>query len=86
MPAEATSTQVMATTTRPILTTISSTCAKCGISKRSDTATCCAPGGSWFKKCGDPGDSNYEHTWLQGIRACQQGEFTIFGIDLLLHY
>ena len=28
-------------------------------------------GGTWFKKCGDPGDSNFEHDWDDGVNACK---------------
>ena len=28
-------------------------------------------GGAWFKKCGDVGDSKFEHTWSEGIQVCE---------------
>ena len=53
------------TTMRPIRT-----CSACGTKKLSRKHSCCAPGGAWFNKCGNPGDSTFEHTWLEGIEAC----------------
>merc|ERR1712032_118749 len=50
---------------------VSSMCTKCGTTMKSGKASCCAPGGAWFKKCGDPGDSNFDHTWFEGIQACK---------------
>ena len=49
----------------------SSTCSKCGTIKKSGKSSCCAPGGAWFKKCGDAGDSDFDYTWMDGIKACQ---------------
>ena len=46
-------------------------CSKCGIVKQSGKLSCCARGGAWFKKCGDFGDSNFDHTWVDGIQACK---------------
>ena len=45
-------------------------CPKCG-SFKSGRYTCCAPGGAWFKNCGSPGDSKFEHTWSEGVEACK---------------
>ena len=50
-------------------------CGKCGTVKRNGRVSCCAPGGAWFLKCGDPGDSNFDHTWREGIQACR-GKFS----------
>ena len=47
-------------------------CPKCGTITKSGRRSCCARGGAWFKKCGDAGDSNYDHTWTEGIEACSQ--------------
>ena len=57
----------------PSLSTLSSSnkCSKCGIAKKSGKFSCCARGGSWFKNCGDAADSKFDHTWAEGIRACQ---------------
>ena len=52
-------------------TTAPGTCASCGtnsVGKRS----CCVLGGSWFGNCGDAGDSNFDHTWFEGIQACKR--------------
>ena len=49
----------------------SSTCTKCGTFTKSGKPSCCARGGAWFNKCGDPGDSKFGHTWGEGIRACK---------------
>ena len=38
----------------------------CG-SYNSGKLSCCAPGGSWFKKCGSPPKL---YTWLQGTQTC----------------
>ena len=45
-------------------------CDKCGIVQSSGERSCCSPGGSWHKQCGDAGDINFEHSWLEGIEAC----------------
>ena len=45
-------------------------CSKCGILKKSGKLSCCARGGDWFKNCGDISDSNFGHTWVEGIQAC----------------
>ena len=52
-------------------TVSSSTCTKCGTFTKSGKPSCCARGGAWFNKCGDPGDSKFGHTWGEGIRACK---------------
>ena len=91
MQTEAATTQPMATTTKAMakatqsnVTTIASACVKCGISRKSGKLSCCAPGGSWFKQCGNPGDSNYDHTWDEGTQACE-GKCTIsaFAPDMM---
>merc|ERR1711981_224993 len=48
------------------------TCSKCGKFKKSGRASCCAPGGSWFKDCGTSGNKKskkFDHTWFEGIQA-----------------
>ena len=45
-------------------------CAKCGRLNKSGFS-CCAPGGSWFKKCGVVG-TKFHHTWKEGMRACKK--------------
>ena len=44
-------------------------CPQCA-TNRTGKLSCCVRGGSWFKKCGNP-DSNSEHTWDEGILACE---------------
>ena len=45
-------------------------CQKCGTTKQSGKPSCCARGGAWFKKCGDAGDTKFDHTWAEGMQAC----------------
>ena len=51
-----------------------SRCPSCGIIKKSKKLSCCAPGGTWFKKCGNVGDSEFKYTWTEGLEACATGE------------
>ena len=46
-------------------------CPKCGTTKKGQES-CCGRGGSWFQKCGDPGDTSFEHDWDEGIDACKR--------------
>ena len=46
-------------------------CPKCGSAKKSGKRSCCAPGGAWFKNCGDAGDTEVDHTWAEGVQACK---------------
>ena len=46
-------------------------CPKCGTAKISGRLSCCARGGAWFHNCGDSNDSNFDHTWVEGIQACE---------------
>ena len=50
---------------------ISVACPKCGTIKKSGRRSCCARGGAWFKNCGDGDDTNYDHTWAEGINSCK---------------
>ena len=47
-------------------------CPKCGIIKKSGDASCCAVDGSWFLRCGMPGDPRFSYTWAEGIEACKR--------------
>ena len=58
------------TATAPPATTAASACRKCGTSK-AGKRSCCGRGGSWFGKCGDPGDATFEYTWFDGVRVCK---------------
>ena len=47
------------------------TSAECPVCvERQGTLSCCGRGASWHGKCGSPGNSNYEHTWHEGVKAC----------------
>ena len=50
---------------------ISNGCVKCGVVKKSGKRSCCARGGAWFKNCGDAGDTKFDHTWTEGVHACE---------------
>merc|ERR1711937_749078 len=50
---------------------IASTCPKCGTFRKSGRASCCAPGGTWYKNCGGVGDRNVDHSWLEGVEICK---------------
>ena len=54
-----------------MLTSTKAVCPKCGTVKKSDKRSCCARGGAWFKNCGDAGDTQFDHTWLEGVQACK---------------
>ena len=56
----------------PTSTAVTSICTKCGSTKRTGKHSCCARGGAWFKKCGDAGDTQFDHTWAEGIQACKR--------------
>ena len=57
--------------TNPTSTIDSSVCPKCGYTSKSGKRSCCARGGAWFKNCGDDdGDMHFDHTWSEGILAC----------------
>ena len=46
-------------------------CPTCGTIMKTGQRSCCAPGGSWFNNCGGAGNSNFDHTWVEGISACR---------------
>ena len=48
-----------------------SVCPKCGTTEKSGKRSCCARGAAWFNNCGDGGDLKYDHTWAEGIHACE---------------
>ena len=47
----------------------SSGCVKCATNKVGKRS-CCARGGTWFENCGNAGDAKFDHTWAEGIQAC----------------
>ena len=59
-------------TAPPATPKIPSTCPKCGVAKNGKLS-CCFRGGAWFRKCGDVGDSKFDHTWFDGTEACKSG-------------
>ena len=46
-------------------------CPQCGLIKKSGKLSCCAPGGAWVNNCGGPGDSQFDHTWTDGMKSCK---------------
>ena len=52
-------------------TTSKFVCPKCGTIRKSGKTSCCGRGGSWFKKCGSAGNTNFRHTWSKGVLACK---------------
>ena len=68
---------ICAETDTPIPTG-SGTCPKCGTVKKSGKRSCCAPGGAWVNKCGNDGDSKFDHTWIEGIVACKSKLMIVF--------
>ena len=53
----------------PSITTPIPVCPKCGTLKKDGKLSCCAPGGAWFKNCGD--GQMFQYTWADGIDACK---------------
>ena len=47
-------------------------CQNCGTFKKSGRVSCCATGGTWYKKCGDAGNRSAGHSWLEGVEACKR--------------
>ena len=54
-----------------ITSTNKMTCPKCGSFAKSGRASCCAPGGAWYKNCGGVGSGDVEHSWSEGVEACK---------------
>ena len=55
----------------PITRMTTKVCLNCGIIKKNGKLSCCARGGAWYDKCGNPGEANFDHTWDEGILVCQ---------------
>ena len=61
-------------------------CSKCAHFKWSGKRSCCAVGGAWFEDCGNADDPNVHHTWVEGLRACNEfagassGEVAVHGM------
>ena len=64
-------TSVCISTPEVTATKIPAACPKCAVNKKSGKHSCCASGGAWFNNCGANGNSNSEHTWLEGLQACK---------------
>ena len=64
-------TSVYISTSAVTVTRTAPVCPKCVAIKKSGKLSCCAPGGAWFKKCVTSGNSNTEHTWVEGVQACK---------------
>ena len=47
-------------------------CAKCGTFPKSGRISCCAPGGAWYRSCGGAGSGNVDHSWFEGVQACNR--------------
>ena len=55
-----------------IISNLEMVCSRCGAFRKSGRASCCAPGGAWFRKCGGPGSSNVDHSWSEGAKTCER--------------
>ena len=78
-------TRVPTTTTAVVTTALTNrpiTCPQCGDKNKFGKSSCCGRGGSWFQKCGDPGESNFDHTWSDGIEACERKLMITFEINM----
>ena len=53
-------------------------CPNCGT--KDGKLSCCAPGGSWFRKCGN-GDK-FDHTWFEGVQACKSKPIQHVSLEL----
>ena len=49
-------------------------CPQCAGINKSGKLSCCARTASWYQHCGRPGDTNFEHTWNEGLEACKHAE------------
>ena len=57
-------------------------CPKCVVDK-SGKPSCCARGGAWFNKCGDASDTQFDHTWAEGIQACKSKICSEFKLSVM---
>ena len=57
-------------------------CTMCGTIEKSGKRSCCVRGGDWFRKCGNPGDPKFKHTWSEGIQACES-TFALVRFEML---
>ena len=61
---------LLATTTAAAAPKVIPVCSKCGTVKKTGKLSCCARHGAWYENCGEPGDTDFDHTWFEGIAAC----------------
>ena len=47
-----------------------SVCPRCGVAS-SGQVSCCGRGGAWQGACGPRGSAEFEHTWGDGVKACE---------------
>ena len=59
-----------ATATTPFSSTVNLECSKCGTNK-AGKRSCCGRGGSWAGKCGNEVNEKFDHTWGEGVQACE---------------
>ena len=62
----------IATTAAASTATNAMTCPKCGKFEKSGRVSCCAPGGAWYKNCGNSRNRNVDHRWFEGVAACKR--------------
>ena len=73
-------TGTMTTTIRPV-----PVCPKCSLFRNAGKLSCCAPGATWFKKCGNSNDPKVDHTWLEGFQSCEGTELcSIYRVNISL--
>ena len=46
-------------------------CPKCAKHEKNGKISCCYKGGAWDGNCGNPGDTNFDYTWGQGMDGCK---------------
>ena len=61
-------------------TPASNKCPKCA-TNNAGKLTCCSRRGGWFKNCGDPGDPNFDHSWEEGLKACNGTRMGVNGCE-----
>merc|ERR1712032_998978 len=47
---------------------------------KSGRASCCAPGGAWYKNCGGSSNRNANHRWFDGVEVCKPTTTTISSV------
>ena len=61
----------------------SAACSECGIIHQSGKISCCGLGGSWFGNCASAPNTQFSHTWHEGVQACEARHFqTVVGQQL----